>query len=776
MEIKDIFDSYGRSTWHVLCESGVGYYIPSYQREYTWGKENIQRLFEDTIHGIRLLVDSDDSITFIGTIITIHDSKCQTIDPIVKSQMPKTVYLIIDGQQRMVTLLLLNTILHQQIRLEANRFKTETGPEFSWLCNTALEVCSQLETTYQLDMVYGEGHLKWYPRMIRSLEDSWSREAKTVKYNSPIARYLHGYSSFVRDNPTKAYRYETPEGAPVHVAGHKIIKDNSTFIARTIMKICKRRDSETELPEISKIINSKAIQETLFKNELSDEVKSVLYDISGAKKIEDYKSLFNVILMAKYILERMAVTVVTAKNEDYAFDMFEALNTTGEPLTAFETFKPKVIQSEGLNNFEASKSRAYLNSLEDYLKIYTKAQEKHKATSNLLIPFALAESGSKLSKRLSEQRRYLKEHFDAFKTLEEKRAFTCHLASLAVFMKNSWPDRSDDPPSILGEDSAHVSQALMCLDVLRASNHYITISPIARFYALYRNSSDNDKPASLIELKKAIMAITAFSILWRASRRGTDQIDSYYRKLMESGFDEIGIPPFARLPKDKPLVKPTSVKLKVALRHVLSVYGKISSKEDWVAKVWSLPIYEINGAICRFLLLAATHDASPDNDNPGLVKATSGYIDLLNFGKWLKKEDLTAEHIAPQAKPNSGWDEQLYNDSDTVHCLGNLTLLTRVQNSVAGNLPWEKKKLIYKLLSAESQEEHVQLIADAKKCGIEINETSEKILIESDYSHMVTAIGKTQAGWTCEHIEKRSKRMAEIIWDRLYPWLCDAHE
>ena len=55
-------------------------------------------------------------------------------------------------------------------------------------------------------------------------------------------------------------------------------------------------------------------------------------------------------------MHKVGVTVVSAPGA-YAFDMFESLNTTGEPLTVFETFRPKVIQAEGLDKYENSDSK-----------------------------------------------------------------------------------------------------------------------------------------------------------------------------------------------------------------------------------------------------------------------------------------------------------------------------------------------------------------------------------------------------------------------------------
>lgn len=772
VEIKEIFEAYGKSTWHMLCETGVGYYIPSYQREYSWGKPNIDRLFEDTSHGIRLLLSSDDSITFIGTIIAIHDTKYNTVEPIVKQHMPGTVMLIIDGQQRLVTLSILLTAMHDRIRLESKRFNKDEDLGYKWIYDKSREICSYLSTTFQIDMVHGakekDKDYKWYPRMIRSLEDTWSRDVKTAKYNSPIARYLFEYINHVKDDPNEAYKHIVPEGSESFRAKHEVVLENWKLIKRKIQDISSGLGTDFEFPNLQDIVKSPTFQETIFKDDLPDDVKILLLDESGDKKIENFKKLFRTIVLAKFVMDRMALTVVTAKNEDYAFDMFEALNTTGEPLTAFETFKPKVIQSEGLSDYEASESRKSMLIIESYLDVYKKAQEKQKATTNLLIPFALAETGFKLSKRLSDQRKHLKENFDSIKTIDAKREFIKHIADTALFLKDIWPDRTEDKPKIAGIDSKQLDLELMCLDVLRVSNHSITIAPLVRFYSQYNQSLLADKEATLTELRESIKAITAFSILWRGSRSGTEQIDSHYRRMMEVGFPEIGVPALAR----NSGVKPSSESVKRALRHLLDKHGKITNKEEWVKKSWKQPIYDISTPICRMLLLAATHDTCPDEDNPGLIKKSKlGYLNMLNLDQWWRKEKLTIEHIAPQNDTDKSWDPKIYDDTDYIHCLGNLALLPVIENSVASNSSWKKKRHIYRLLSSTSEDEHHKMMDEAKKEGISLNAKTEEILLEAKYLPHVYAIGKLEDDWSLEYIEKRSKRMAELIWDQLAPWL-----
>jgi hypothetical protein len=84
MVIVGVFDAAPKTVWEVLCEPRTGFYIPAYQREYSWGRGHIRQLITDCTHGLQLLVDKSDSITFIGTLIVLHDVKYQTVKPVVR--------------------------------------------------------------------------------------------------------------------------------------------------------------------------------------------------------------------------------------------------------------------------------------------------------------------------------------------------------------------------------------------------------------------------------------------------------------------------------------------------------------------------------------------------------------------------------------------------------------------------------------------------------------------------------------------------------------------
>lgn len=79
-------------------ESNVVYRVPRYQREYTWGKWEWEKFFDDILE--------NDNGYFLGSIICIN----QSTDTLSTQELE-----IVDGQQRMVTLSLLFTAIYSHL-------------------------------------------------------------------------------------------------------------------------------------------------------------------------------------------------------------------------------------------------------------------------------------------------------------------------------------------------------------------------------------------------------------------------------------------------------------------------------------------------------------------------------------------------------------------------------------------------------------------------------------------------------------------------------------
>jgi uncharacterized protein with ParB-like and HNH nuclease domain len=746
-----------------MCENGQGFYIPAYQRHYSWDKSKIERLIDDACHGFTLLLENEDAITFLGTIIAIHDTTLSTVSPIAKGEVPSRVMTIIDGQQRLTTLFVLNTVMHEEIRTRSNKLKGEDQDAVTWLKEECMKVSGRLAKTYEENKDYGDEDFQYYPRMIRAYDDSWSRKKSQAHYRSPVGYYLHSYGKYGRGEFKSVFKNEATDDPK-----HKFLNDSRRIIQNLIRKIAKS-DIELNFPEYESIINSKNLQNTLIHSEFPDYVMEYL----NLDEKDDYKELLRLVLFANFMLDRVALTIVTARNEDYAFDMFESLNTTGEPLTAFETFKPRVILFEGLEDFEHSDSYSPILAIEKYLESFGKSDEKQDATSRLIVAFALAESGDKVSKRLSDQRRFLKDGYEKKVSGSEnyKRHFTRHLSHTAIFMKEIWPDTKKDTPDLNSINGQSDELALLCIDFLRQFNHTITIAPLVRFYSNCRTTESSERSNAAGDFLSALKAITAFSVLWRSSRISTDGIDNHYRKLMVDGYPSLNLPPLCRCINGNTQSSLDVSKLKKSLLEILRVSGGITGKADWVKAASKHPQYSINQHISRFLLLAAAHNSISDPNNPGLLIAgKKGVLPLLNYSTWRDSALQTIEHIAPDKK-SKDWADEIYEDSDQIHRLGNLTLLPLAENASISNSSWSRKRFFYKTLSASTMDEAERLLEQAKLQEIKISQTAEKLLSQSMYLPLVKSISTIEGEWTQALIETRSTRLAELAWDNIYPML-----
>ena len=77
------------------------YHVPKYQREYSWGKRDWERLLND--------IDENDNGYFMGSVICVREDH----DP--HSPGDEIIYEVVDGQQRLTTLSLLMMVIYQRL-------------------------------------------------------------------------------------------------------------------------------------------------------------------------------------------------------------------------------------------------------------------------------------------------------------------------------------------------------------------------------------------------------------------------------------------------------------------------------------------------------------------------------------------------------------------------------------------------------------------------------------------------------------------------------------
>ncbi len=770
IDIESIFKATAKSSWTFLVENGQGCYIPAYQRPYSWDSDNAARLFDDAIHGLEMLLQREDSVTFLGTLITIHDTNYNTVQPIFRDEMAQKVMTVIDGQQRISTFIMINIAFHDYISVLSSKFLEKPDPAFRWISDQAKQWMPNLRDTFLLDMRTGDGNYQFYPRIIRAYEDVWSKRSNQAKYGSPIARLIWDYHCHFAEGSKGEFTYSPKDSQGRQAKTHSAVVEMFKFLKSKMRRILIDREKEVSFPDIQEIIQKKKFCEAIWGYEVPQDVVEYIRDKQTDKNYDSFCALFRALVMSRYMSNRMAFTIVTTHSEDDAFDMFEALNTTGEPLTAYETFKPKVIEAEKLASFETSPSKKSLDAIEHYLERFQKAEQKQRATSEMLVPFASAESGYKLPKRLNDQRRYLRDQYDRLQQdIEEKRKFVSRLSSMSQIMDKAWDTESissiDFAPLVIADEEVKFAFA-----ALRRLKHHITIAPISRFYDYALSFQDQAGQAKAsIEFGEAIKATVAFSMLWRGAHGGTENIDTIYRDLMRVGVAELNINPLCARPERGVGVVSLS-NYKRALRHRL-FEAKISDRDSWAEAASRIEIYRHSKDVARFLILCACHDSVPDRDAPGLIKRGRPGINRMIDISILDKDDFfSIEHIAPQNQSQE-WDPTISEEPGCVHSLGNLILLPQDVNSYLSNRDWSKKKAIYTLLASEDPEEFNLRVEELSKSGFALSKNADEILRNANHLSMCKSISTFDSAWNVGLIKSRSIRIAQLAWDVLWPWL-----
>jgi len=772
-EINDIFSTKAQSIWQFLIEDGQGCYIPVYQRPFSWDvSENIPRFFEDLIHGMKRLAHRQGSISFLGTIIAIHDTKYETIARSYQNHVPNKIMTIIDGQQRLCTAIILIIILHNQIGKLYKQVNDKSEELPSWIKYESQEVLSDLKKSYILDRTSGDKLYRYYPKVINAYKDIWARDKNIAKYESPIARLIWNYINYTESNLISDSEFDPSENEGDQNSS-ELVQRAYVYLYKNLSRFC-RNPENYDFPIFDKIFNSNSNFNDLWVGQFPDEINKFVSQIP-AHEYKDICCLLHLILFARYLTKQVAITIVTAKNVDDALDMFEALNTTGEPLTALETFKPKIIEKEGLTEYQGSESHKDFNKIDDYLGHYLNARKKQKVTDTILVAFALSETGKKLPEKFKEQRRYLRDEYEKLPTKTGRRNFVKSLANLTEFIHSGWNEKIVSPHKFpnLNLDQQH-EEALVGFELLKGLGHTITIPPLYRFYE-HAISGKHEQSKRTEDFILAIKATVAFSVLWRGYFGSPNNIDSIYRKVMHLGveFEDNRIPPLTRRPEGQKVVqKDFSLKnYKKSLQLSLKKYGKISTKEDWVKNASKINIYKLP-KVTRFLLMCASHDTIPSKSEMGLIeKGRRGISPQINLDQWFKYTDLTIEHIAPDK--GEKWNGAIYEDSETIHCLGNLIILPSIVNDVLGNRKWEHKRGLYKLLASKSKAEFEQIKSELRNVGFNISLKIDDVFDRTGYQNMCQSIANYDDEWSLEIIEKRSKRYAELAWDILYLWLDD---
>ncbi|MDQ5767256.1 DUF262 domain-containing protein [Thiothrix subterranea] len=772
-KVSDTFTSQALSIQDtfLLHNSNVGYRVPIYQRGYRWNEENIFRLFESILHGI-VLLDEDSSIRFIGTIILSSDKEKK------EKEFGGISLSIVDGQQRLSTISLIICRLMNQIMLNLKKVDN-LSDELSVLLNSLRSCIVGRKNSTIIRSYLSE----FYPRLVRESIDARGHTPLLKKYDSFIAEYLFSFGSHYYDFISGDLDYNDFDftisnainGIEDQEFFKKAINHIDIYIARIASGKSLTDDSDNEIfPSTNKLLNDDNYTKVL---------ESCGFSI-GTHNLEGLSDpLLRIIFFSGYLLNNVSLTCVQVEDDKYVFDIFDALNTTGEPLTAIETFKPEVIKfiedrKDITGDFSSSNSRLFFDEIDKYLSMKTENSKRQKETKEIITSFALYINGDTQNYDLSGQRLYLRNKYAliplSHKSYEKKERFVKALRDIAIYREKFWEESSltNSLPEI--KDHQERQKILLCLDFIRSMDTTLAIPILARYYF------DAEKTKSWDIFIKAVKSVTAFLAIRRAATGTTAGIDSDFRNLMKKGHKKLESKHIKLgLLDDNELASPEE--LNVYLLSYLDSpklgtnKNKILDEESWTNKVVKQPLYDKSKALCKFLLLVASHNSIEGTEKKYILsKEGRDNCNFLELTKWRDHLYQTVEHIAPQNARDQNtkglWKDELYNDIDTIHTIGNLILLPKLENTIIGNKPWPQKKMFFKAFAQEDQKEIPKVIEEAKEKAIPFSAAAIKAINDGKYMPLISSITDID-DWNIDVVTERGKNICHLAWHELSRWL-----
>lgn len=752
IELDKLFAPQNKSVLDFFQVMGLGYLIPEYQRDYSWDKEHVEQLLNDIALGVERLTDStvaNQEIRFLGTIIAVAQNPVVNKDP---KGNPTRVDMIIDGQQRIITISILTSIIIKHL--------------LSILAsiNVSSEIREDVKETVRLwrkklihcicfDLNMGKPSLK--PRILRGGSDYWTADGEIDDaYHSELAYYqAHFINSYIECdiNEDAKLNFPTCEGQGFYSQNYKRIEK----WIKDIVGNAHLNDDDS-FPSAD-IILSKIPQELLWHSQrpkLEAKIKEY-YEGNKTKESSAVCTLIQIVAASYYLLERCCFCVIRPTNEDWAFDMFQSLNATGTPLTALETFKPIVVNYLKQNNMEygGSISEKYYNVVQDFISEPNTATQRTRRTNDFITSFFIAYNGSKVATHFSAERRALVDSYTKLSKIQDRQSFIKKMGDYAKFYQ-LWLEYDGAKSFKLNDISDESELISMLILFLKGCNHRMAITSLA---SIYQDVLD-EKPLADQNFIEIVKATVAFYFLWRASY-SNNGLDVAYRTLFQDCF--------------KSGVHINTSTIRDYYKRTLTEKG--IEREEWKQKAaLRLKYNNNNDDLVKLALLIASTDTIPDPEYQGsLKKGKIGTCDYMRLKAWKSENLKSIEHIAPQT--NHGmWDPELYNpDSMLVNSLGNLTLLPQDINSSVGNKGFQEKLLYYKCVGEIDPDELSKIDEKAKSMGINLNKSTIELLQGCNYGQHIKPISVLEYHdtWKVALVKYRTNAMLDIIYDKLTSWL-----
>jgi len=767
LQPKDLFEANTEGVWETFMahNGSAGYKVPEYQRPYSWSKDNVDRLLQDCLNGFaRLTQSGQEGFSFLGSILLTIGGK--------EPSFTGVSLLIVDGQQRLTTIVLTACALFELIsqrRPEQSHVPTELR---AWLSEeverrlVSLRQCA-LGQIQQLD-----GNV-FYPRLVR-MEDHRSASFREAEYRSPVASFLGQFHQYATGRSESF-----PGDFPKESAGRHVHSMYAHIRERLNASLGPDHGDSIEEPleiaHVSLTDFTRSGYADLWRRLEARDQDHRHRQIAALVGARDCEGLTRLLLFSSFFLERVVLTRIETRDEEHAFDMFDALNTTGEPLTALQTCKPLVVAFEEgtAEGYDRSPSRRSWESIESTLESdFPDLSRRQTESKRMVTSFALYIDGRKLPEDVASQRAYLRDGFRRAtrSSTENARRFVHALNSIADYRAQCWRTNAIDRLSISSLSSPELDELRVCLRFISDSNTALSVPILARYWVEH---GDDDPESSFY---RAARVVAAFLALRRATTGGTGRIDDDLRGLMADDPGQGGDPLSVGITFDRSLLSPEQLAQQLLSRLKLRQI-QVENQTEWRNAAAEVEFgSRAPQALKRLLLLAASHNSRQDDSRPGMLTrddVTPGAdIQTLTHAYWTDDRYGTVEHIAPESDPGHGWSHSIYRRQATRQLIGNLTLLPSAENQSIGNAPWERKRRFYTALASPQQSVRDAVLEEATQQGKPFGRRTRNLLRSQERLQLLEPIVAVD-DWTEEIVHERTRNVLDLAWERMSPWLLD---
>ncbi|WP_430433614.1 GmrSD restriction endonuclease domain-containing protein [Methyloversatilis sp.] len=768
-----------------FSQSGRGFYVPYYQRNYSWDEENATKLIEDIFSSIKRTLTKPENSIFLGTVI-LHDEK--NVQTGVHSDTPNLltkVANVVDGQQRITSIAMLACVIAEQISQTVPKLKALAGSatEFDALATELTDELPNIRKFFSVEITKTGAQPALKPKIIRAGDVS----ANPVSDQWTLSGLIDNF-----------YRSNTSSFLSKFIAGIAIDSIPTDERVGSVLRVFREKISE----EVQAADASLAIGLLLANSVADGSLFSFMaypptWSNIGSLDLEEQSAYYGGMLLlavCAFLKNSCHLVVIECLDLGLAFDMFQSLNATGTPLTAFEVFKPQVVKAWG--NGYSTAIKPQVDRIEKVFETESNSSDKEELTDKVIVSSALVFNGMERSRRFSEERDWLTDTLEgslsAGVPTQKSVDFVTTIADQAeYFLTFVKPRRSPKNSNTfglwdrlipLGLSQQQADRAALCVFYLKDAGHQFAHAVLSVFYSKLLRSQSNaaSRAAAAAEFVSVCEATAAFFTLYMGAQQGRFP-DSDYRALFQSTAGNIS---FANGGANQSVAF-----VKAAFRQALEnqkIYdasNAVAARQIWVDVAKENAWYS-RKAVCRFALFASAHDAAPDltPGNEGLfTNGMASSADLLNCRAWHLTSYEVIEHVATRDQPSTikfpgHFDATIYpGNYSIVDKLGNLTLLsTAVNSSIYSEWP-DKVFYYWNLTMPGSTAAGPTGAALAAALGIgSVPPSLSTLVAASNYqSHLAPLAFRGQGGhrWDAAFIAKRSEHLCQRVFDKLDPWL-----